>query len=136
MTRYDKYGAEASGVPEGMVMTASFELEGLEFTALNGGPSPDSTAGFNQSISFVINCEDQAEVDYYWEKLTANGGKEIMCGWLTDKFGLAWQVVPTILPELLSDPDPQKASNVMQAMLKMVKIDIAGLQEAYNQSTM
>lgn len=133
MNHYDKYGAEASGVPEGTVMTVSFLLEGQQFTAINGGPSPDPSGnGFNMSISFVIDCKDQAEVDYYWDKLTADGGKEIQCGWLTDKFGLTWQVVPTILTELLSDPDPIKSGNVMQAMLKMVKINIKDLQDAYN----
>jgi predicted 3-demethylubiquinone-9 3-methyltransferase (glyoxalase superfamily) len=132
MNRYDKYGAEQAGVPEGTVMTTSFELEGQRFTAINGGPSPDPNGGFNMSVSFVIDCKDQAEVDYYWDKLTADGGKEVQCGWLTDKFGLTWQVVPTILTELLSDLDPKKSSNVMQAMLKMIKIDIADLQEAYD----
>jgi predicted 3-demethylubiquinone-9 3-methyltransferase (glyoxalase superfamily) len=86
------------------------------------------------SISFVIDCKDQAEVDHYWDKLTADGGKEVQCGWLTDKFGVTWQVVPTILIELLSDPDPKKSGSVMQAMLKMIKIDIAGLQEAYDKA--
>ena len=129
---YDKYSAEVSGMKEGAVLTVSFEIEGQQFMILNGGPSPDARGGFNQSTSFVIDCKDQAEVDYYWDKLTAGGGKEVQCGWLTDKYGLSWQVTPTILTEMLSDPDPKKASNVMQAMLNMIKIDIKGLEEAYN----
>jgi predicted 3-demethylubiquinone-9 3-methyltransferase (glyoxalase superfamily) len=85
---------------------------------------------FTEAISFVVNCETQQEVDHYWEKLTADGGKEVQCGWLKDKFGLSWQIVPTALPRLLSDPDAAKANRVMQAMLQMVKIDIAKLEQA------
>ncbi len=118
---------EGSPVPAGTVMTASFVLDGQEFTALNGGiPFPPS-----QTISFVVNCETQEEVDYYWEKLSA-GGKEGQCSWLTDKFGVPWQIHPTALGKLLSDPDPVKAGRVMQAMLRMTKIDIAALQRAHD----
>lgn len=123
VNRYPK-GAPA---PEGSVMTASFELNGLKFVALNGGPMYQ----FSPAISFVIDCEDQAEVDYYWEKLGA-GGKYNQCAWLDDKFGVTWQIVPKQLGQLLSDPDPVKAGRVMQAMMKMQKIDIAELQRAAN----
>jgi predicted 3-demethylubiquinone-9 3-methyltransferase (glyoxalase superfamily) len=124
-----RYG-EAGPGPAGAVMTASFELEGLEFTVLNGGPQYK----FTEAISFVINCKDQKEVDYYWENLS-QGGEEGPCGWLKDKFGLSWQVVPEALTELLSDPDAEKAGRVMQAMLQMKKIDIAALEQAARQKT-
>jgi predicted 3-demethylubiquinone-9 3-methyltransferase (glyoxalase superfamily) len=104
----------------------NFELDGQEMTALNGGP----VFKFNEAISFVVNCETQEEVDYLWEKLT-DGGEEVQCGWLKDKFGLSWQIVPTKLGELMGDPDPVKAQRVTQAMLQMKKLDIAGLQTAY-----
>ena len=119
-----RYGDAGPG-PKGSVMTASINIEGIEFVALNAGP----LFKFNESISFVINCEDQAEVDYYWEKLTA-GGEESMCGWLKDKFGLSWQVTPVRLIELVSNKDPQKANRAMQAMMKMRKIDIATIERA------
>ena len=122
-----RYG-EAGPGPKGTVMTATFQLDGQEFAALNGGPQ----FKFTEAISFVVNCETQEEVDYYWNKLS-EGGQEIQCGWLKDKFGLSWQVVPTILSKLLSDPDPQKSQRVMHAMLQMKKIDIPGLQKAYGQ---
>jgi predicted 3-demethylubiquinone-9 3-methyltransferase (glyoxalase superfamily) len=111
--------------PEGTVMSASFELEGQKFMALNGGPMYQ----FTEAISFFVNCENQAEVDNFWEKLSAGGAKS-RCGWLKDKFGLSWQVVPSVLGELLSHKDPEKAKKVMQAMMQMDKIDIAGLQKA------
>ena len=120
-----RYGDAGPG-PKGSVMTASFQIEGQEFVALNGGPH----FKFTEAISFVVNCESQKEVDYYWEKFTANGGQESQCGWLKDKFGLSWQIVPTILSTLLQDKDAKKAQRVMQAMLKMKKIIIADLQEA------
>jgi predicted 3-demethylubiquinone-9 3-methyltransferase (glyoxalase superfamily) len=120
--------AEGAPQPAGMVMTASFQINGQEFIALNGGP----VFKFNPAISFVVSCETQAEVDEYWAKLCA-GGQESQCAWLTDKFGVSWQIVPTALGKLLSDPDPQKAGRVMQAMLQMKKIDIAGLQRAYDE---
>src|SRR5882672_8018883 len=98
IARYDKAGEKAAGRPAGSVMTVEFEIEGQKFVALNGGPA----FKFNESVSFVVNCKTQAEVDYYWKKLTAGGGKEVQCGWLRDKFGLSWQIVPTILMELLN----------------------------------
>ncbi|HEY8165220.1 MAG TPA: VOC family protein [Gemmatimonadaceae bacterium] len=119
-----RYGDAGPG-PKGSVMTASFELDGEQFVALNGGPQ----FTFTEAISFVVNCESQQEVDYFWEKLTA-GGQAGQCGWLKDKFGLSWQVVPTALPKLLAEKDPQKAGRVMNAMLKMDKIDIAALERA------
>jgi predicted 3-demethylubiquinone-9 3-methyltransferase (glyoxalase superfamily) len=122
-----RYG-EAGPGPAGTVMTASFKLNGLEFTALNGGP----LFKFNESVSFVIDCKTQDEVDHFWDKLS-EGGETSQCGWLKDKFGLSWQVVPSILGELLGDKDPEKSGRVMQAMLQMTKIDIAKLQEAYEQ---
>lgn len=120
----NRYG-EAGPGPKGSVMTASFLLDGQEFVALNGGP----VYQISPAISFVVNCETQQEVDDMWDKLSA-GGVEVQCGWLTDKFGVSWQVVPTLLVKLLSDPDPVKSGRVMQAMLKMKKIDIAALQRA------
>ena len=123
----DRYG-EAGPGPKGTVMTASFELEGQRFMALNGGPEYK----FTEAISFFVNCETQVEVDELWAKLSA-GGEEGPCGWLKDKYGLSWQIVPTILHELLSDPDPEKSQRVMKAMLKMKKIDINALKRAYEQ---
>jgi len=125
--RYDEAGAKASGQPAGSVMTIEFELEGQRFVGLNGGPA----FKFTEAVSFAVDCQDQAEVDYFWEKLTADGGQESVCGWLKDKFGVSWQIVPTALGEMMSDPDPAKAQRVMQAMLGMKKIDIAGLKKAY-----
>ena len=123
VTRYGKAGPG----PAGSAMTVAFQLEGQPFVALNGGP----VYKFTPAISFVVNCESQAEVDAYWEKLSAGGG-EVQCGWIWDKFGVSWQVVPTILAELLADPDPVKAQRVMKAMLGMTKMDIAGLKAAYD----
>ena len=123
VVRYGKGGP----APEGTVLTASFELFGQNFVALNGGPQ----FKFTEAVSFVVNCESQAEVDYYWEALS-EGGEESRCGWLKDRFGLSWQVVPTILSKLLGDKDAKKAGRVMQAMMKMDKIDIATLQKAYD----
>ena len=119
-----RYG-EAGPGPAGSVLTASFELEGLQFTALNGGPH----FKFNEAISFHVACESQAEVDYFWDRLGA-GGQIQQCGWLKDKFGVSWQIVPTALPRLLGDPDRTKANRVMQAMLQMKKLDIAALNRA------
>jgi predicted 3-demethylubiquinone-9 3-methyltransferase (glyoxalase superfamily) len=112
--------------PAGSVLTVAFELDGLAFVGLNGGPH----FKFTEAISFVVNCQTQEEVDRYWEKLTADGGSPVECGWLKDKFGLCWQITPTILPELLSNPDPAKAGRAMQAMMTMKKIDIATLKKA------
>src|SRR5438552_14235311 len=122
------YYGEGGPGPTGSVMVVAFTLNGQKFTALNGGP----TYKLTEAISFMVNCESQEEVDHYWNKLT-EGGQEVQCGWLKDKFGLSWQVVPTILSKLLSDPDPQKSQRVMHAMLQMKKIDIPALQKAYGQ---
>lgn len=118
---------EGTPGPAGKVITGTFELEGQELMALNGGPE----FKFNEAISFFVNCETQEEVDYYWDKLSA-GGEKSQCGWLKDKFGLSWQIVPTALGRLMGDPDPVKSARVMQAMLKMTKLDIAALQRAYD----
>ena len=126
IARYGEEGEQVSGRPKGSVMTVEFQLEGQEFVALNGGPH----FKFTEAISFVVNCKTQAEVDKFWKNLSA-GGKEVQCGWLKDKFGLSWQIVPTVLGELLSDKDAAKSQRVMQAMLKMVKLDIKKLKEAY-----
>jgi predicted 3-demethylubiquinone-9 3-methyltransferase (glyoxalase superfamily) len=119
-----RYG-EGSPGPAGSVMTVEFQLEGQSFVALNGGPH----FKFSEAISFVVNCQTQDEIDFYWEKLSAGGG-EVQCGWLKDKFGLSWQIVPTVLPELLADPNREKAQRVMKAMLTMKKLDIAALKQA------
>jgi predicted 3-demethylubiquinone-9 3-methyltransferase (glyoxalase superfamily) len=124
-SRYDEAGAKVSGRPKGSVMTVAFTLDGQEFTALNGGPM----FKFTEAISLVVNCQSQAEIDHFWQKLTA-GGQEVQCGWLKDKFGVSWQVVPTILTELLQDTDPEKSKRVMEAMLKMKKIEIGALEHA------
>jgi len=117
-----RYGDSGPG-PKGQVMVGEFELNGQPFMALNGGPQ----FKFNESVSFVIRCENQAEIDYYWSKLSADGGQESMCGWLKDPFGLSWQVVPTVLSQLMTGPN---AGRVMQALLQMRKLDIATLQKA------
>jgi predicted 3-demethylubiquinone-9 3-methyltransferase (glyoxalase superfamily) len=109
----------------GMVMTVDWEVAGMRFTGINGGPD----FHFNESVSFLISCEDQDEVDYYWDRL-GDGGKEIQCGWVTDRFGLAWQVVPAGMDELFADPDPERAKRAMEAMLRMKKLDIAALRAA------
>jgi predicted 3-demethylubiquinone-9 3-methyltransferase (glyoxalase superfamily) len=119
--------AEKTGGPVGSVLTIEFEIEGQKFVALNGG----SLFKFNESVSFVINCETQEEVDYFWGKLTADGGEESACGWLKDKFGLSWQVTPTVLIDMLHDNDQEKSGRVMQAMLQMKKIEIKALKDAY-----
>ena len=129
ISRYGREGHEVHGMPEGSVMTVEFQLNGMEFVALNGGPH----FRFNEAISFIINCEDQKEVDYYWAKLTEGGdAKAQMCGWLKDKYGLSWQVVPTILNKMMQDKDRGKAGRAMNAMLQMKKIDIGKLQEAFS----
>ena len=123
-----RYPAGAPGGMSGKIMTCTFELNGLEFIALNAGP----IFKFNESVSFFVKCEDQAEVDRYWKALTADGGQESQCGWMKDKFGLSWQIIPKQLGELMGDKDPVKASKVMQAMMQMKKIDVVKLEEAYN----
>jgi predicted 3-demethylubiquinone-9 3-methyltransferase (glyoxalase superfamily) len=120
-----RYG-EAGPRPAGLAMTVSFELEGQEFLALNGGPEYK----FTEAVSFTVHCETQEEVDKFWNALTSDGGEEGPCGWLKDKFGLSWQIVPTALPQLLRDPDPEKSRKAMEAMLQMHKIDIEALQAA------
>jgi predicted 3-demethylubiquinone-9 3-methyltransferase (glyoxalase superfamily) len=127
--RYNEEVAKVSesGQSAGSVLTIEFEILGEKFVALNGGPQ----FKFNESISFVVNCETQKEVDYYWEKLTAGGGQESACGWLKDKFGVSWQITPTVLIDMLHDKDAHKAERVMHAMLQMQKIDIKILEEAY-----
>ncbi len=126
ITRYEEEAAKASGRPKGSVMTVAFELAGQEFVALNGGP----LFKFSEAISFVVNCETQEEVDHFWEKLSA-GGQEVQCGWLKDRFGVSWQVVPTVLGEMLQDKDREKSKRVMAAMLKMKRINIEALKKAY-----
>lgn len=124
-----RYGDAGPG-PQGTVMSGTFEINGQEFMALNGGPQ----FTFTPAISFFVNCESQAEVDELWEKLSA-GGEKSRCGWLRDKFGVSWQIIPTALGKMLGDPDRAKAARVMQAMLKMEKIDIQGLRQAFEQSS-
>lgn len=121
-----RYPEEAPG-PTGQVMVVSMEILDMDFILLNGGPN----FKFNESVSFMIHCKDQSEVDYYWTSLLADGGEESMCGWLKDKFGVSWQVTPDRLLELMSDPDPEKSGHVMKAMLEMRKIDIQKLEDAY-----
>jgi len=124
-----RYG-EAGPGPKGTVMTATFQLDGQEFAALNGGP----LFKFTEAISFVVNCKTQEEVNEFWEKLS-EGGEKSRCGWLKDKYGLSWQIVPTVLEEMLQDNDAGRSQRVMRAMLQMDKIDIAGLKRAYEQAS-
>lgn len=127
ITRYGEAGHEIHGRPAGTVMTVAFELDGHAFTALNGGP----VFKFNEAISFQVHCETQKEVDYYWDKLSEGGDKRAQqCGWLKDKYGVSWQVIPNILPEMLRDPDSEKSQRVMKSMLQMKKIDIEELKRA------
>lgn len=126
ITYYGNEGKEITGKPAGEVMTVAFELDGQEFLTLNGGPA----FKFTEAISFLVDCEDQQEVDYYWERLTADGGQEVQCGWLKDRYGLSWQIIPGQLNRLLGDPDRSKADRVMKAMLQMKKIDIGVLEKA------
>lgn len=124
--RYGEAGKEIHGRPAGSVMTVAFELDGTPFTALNGGP----VFRFTEAVSFEVSCEDQGEVDRYWDALGA-GGVHQHCGWLSDRYGLSWQVVPRELADLLDDPDPRKVERVMEALLAMKKLDLAALREAY-----
>ena len=129
ITHYPAAGQEITGKPPGSVMTVEFELNGTTFVALNGGPD----FKFNEAVSFEIPCDDQAEVDYYWDKLSEGGDPAAQqCGWLKDKFGLSWQVVPRGMDELLSHPDREKSERAMEAMLRMKKLDMAELQRAFN----
>lgn len=128
ITRYGKEGYEIHGKPAGTVMNVEFQLEGQGFLALNGGPQ----FTFNEAVSFIVNCGDQQEVDAYWEKLSAGGDEKAqVCGWLKDKYGVSWQIIPTVLPEMLDDP--KKSEQVMKVMLQMKKIDITALQRAYDE---
>jgi len=120
MGQVSRYG-EGMPLPKGTVMTAAFEIEGQSFVALNGGPQ----FRFTEAVSFVVNCETQKEIDYYWDKLTGGGGNEVQCGWLKDKYGLSWQIVPTVLPQLV-----KKSGRVMEALMRMKKLDIAALERA------
>ena len=127
VTRYGDAGSNAAGRPKGSVMTVTFILDGTEFMGLNGGPE----FKFNEAVSFMVKCKDQAEVDRFWSKLS-EGGEEGPCGWLKDRFGLSWQIVPEVLEDMIGDSDPQKAERTMQAMLGMKKLDIRSLEEAHH----
>lgn len=127
-SRYGEAGHEIHGRPAGSVLTVAFELDGQPFTALNGGP----VFKFNEAISLQVNCDTQEEVDYYWEKLSEGGDERAQqCGWLKDRYGISWQIVPATVPKMLSDPDTDRSSRTMQAILQMKKIDIAALEQAY-----
>jgi predicted 3-demethylubiquinone-9 3-methyltransferase (glyoxalase superfamily) len=129
MTRYGEAGHEVHGQAAGTVLTVNFELDGQPFTALNGGP----VFKFNEAISFQVHCDTQEEVDYYWEKLSEGGDEKAQqCGWLKDRYGVSWQVVPSVLPAMLNDPHPEKSGRVMTALLQMKKLDIDALKEAYH----
>lgn len=129
VSRYGEAGREVHGRPPGSVMVVAFELEGQAFTALNGGP----VFKFNEAISLQVSCRTQEEVDHYWERLSRGGDERAQqCGWLKDRYGLSWQIIPVALMEMMADPDPVKAGRVMQAMLQMKKIDIKGLRQAYS----
>jgi predicted 3-demethylubiquinone-9 3-methyltransferase (glyoxalase superfamily) len=131
VTRYGKAGHAIHGRPAGTVMTVAFELDGQRFTALNGGPH----FKFNEAVSFQVNCETQNEVDYYWENLSRGGDEKAQqCGWVKDKFGLSWQIVPTALQEMLQDPDGEKSNRVLEVLLTMKKLDIAELRRAYEKA--
>ena len=129
VARYGEEGAKVSGRPKGTVMTVTFQLDGQEFMALNGGPM----FKFTEAISFIVNCKTQQEVDELWEKLS-KGGEEGPCGWLKDKYGVSWQIVPIVLGEMLQDKDPEKSERVMKVMLQMRKLDIKSLEQAYERS--
>jgi len=129
ITHYGKEGYDIHKMPEGTVMTVEFELDGQTFVALNGGP----IFKFNEAVSFIVNCDTQEEIDYYWEKLSQGGDKQTQaCGWLKDKYGLSWQVVPRQLSEMMSDQPTERSESVMKAILQMKKLDIKKLEEAYN----
>ena len=126
VAHYGDEGAKVSGMPKGTVMTVTFQLDGQEFMALNGGPM----FKFTEATSFIVNCKTQQEVDEFWEKLS-KGGEEGPCGWVKDKYGLSWQIVPTVLGEMMQDKDPEKSERVMKVMLQMKKLDIKSLEQAY-----
>ena len=128
LTRYGKEGHEIHGREAGSVLTVDYEIEGQKFVALNGGP----VFKFNEAISFQVHCETQKEVDYYWEKLSEGGDeKALQCGWLKDKYGVSWQIVPVVLPRMLQDKDTRKSERVMKALLQMKKLDVKSLKQAY-----
>jgi predicted 3-demethylubiquinone-9 3-methyltransferase (glyoxalase superfamily) len=127
---YPEAATEPSGKPAGSVLTVDFEIDGQRYVALNGGPE----FKFNESVSFAVNCKDQAEIDYYWNALTKDGGEESMCGWLKDKFGLSWQIVPEKLDDMMRDPDQKKVEAVTAAFMPMKKLDIATLEKAYKEA--
>jgi predicted 3-demethylubiquinone-9 3-methyltransferase (glyoxalase superfamily) len=129
VSRYGEEGAKMSGIPAGAIMTVAFQLDGQDFIALNGGPH----FKFTEAVSFVVNCETQEEVDEFWEKLSA-GGEKSRCGWLKDKFGLSWQIVPTAIGKMMQDKDGAKSKRVIQAVMQMDKLDIQRLKQAYEQS--
>ncbi|HEV2172476.1 MAG TPA: VOC family protein [Nitrospira sp.] len=129
ITHYGKAGAKVSGRPKGSVMTATFEIEGQEFMALNGGLH----FTLSEAVSFIVKCDTQKEIDTFWEKLS-DGGEKGVCGWLKDKFGVSWQIVPSELSDMMQDKDAEKTNRVMQAILQMKKLDVARLQEAYGRS--
>ena len=127
VSRYPEAGQETHKKPAGSVMVVAFELDGQPFTALNGGPQ----FKFDEAVSFQVFCETQDEIDYYWSRLTGNGGQEGPCGWLKDRFGLSWQVVPAAIPRMMSDPDTRRSARVMNAVMAMRKLDLAALERAY-----
>lgn len=128
ISRYGEAGHEIHGMPAGSVLTVAFELDGQAFTALNGGP----VFKFNEAISLQVNCDTQEELDHYWDRLSAGGDESAQqCGWLKDRYGVSWQIVPTVLPDMMADVDSRKTDRVMTALLKMKKLDIAGLKRAY-----
>ena len=127
IAHYGESAAEASGRPKGTVMTVTFELEGQRFMALNGGP----IFKFSPAISFLVSCETQQEIDSFWEKLSEEGGEQEQCGWLKDRFGVSWQIVPSVLDEMIQDKDAEKSEKVVKALIQMKKIDIQSLQKAY-----
>jgi predicted 3-demethylubiquinone-9 3-methyltransferase (glyoxalase superfamily) len=127
VSHFPNAGQDVHGKPAGSVMTAEFELDGQPFLALNGGPQ----FKFDEAVSFQIFCDTQKDIDYYWDKLTGGGGQEGPCGWLKDQFGLSWQVVPSAIPQMMSDPDTAKSARVMNAFMKMRKLDIAAIERAY-----
>ncbi len=127
VSRYPEAGQDIHGKPPGSVMVVAFEIDGQPFTALNGGP----IFKFDEAVSFQVLCDTQDEVDYYWNALTKDGGQEGPCGWLKDKFGLSWQVVPSAIPRMMTDPDARKSARVMNAFMKMKKLDLAAIERAY-----
>lgn len=131
ISRYGKEGSDIHGMPEGTVLTVEFELDGQPFTALNGGPA----FRFNEAVSFQVMCDTQEELDYYWNRLSEGGDEAAQqCGWLKDRYGVSWQVVPSALPALLQSGDPARSDRVMKALLQMKKLDLRGLQQAYGQA--